>query len=97
MANYVFLLNWTEQGSKNVKDTHKREAAFAKAVQKFDVRVVQSYWTLGRYDLVMILEGPNDEAMTAAALSLGALGNVRTETLRAFNGEQIDKIVARMA
>jgi uncharacterized protein with GYD domain len=97
MATYVCLLNWTEQGGKNVKDTHKREAAFAKAVQKFDTRVVHSYWTLGRYDLVIILEGPNDEAMTAAALSLGALGNVHTETLRAFNGEEIDKIVARMA
>jgi len=96
MATYVCLLNWTEQGGKNVKDTHKREAAFAKAVQKLDIRVVQCYWTLGRYDGVMILEGPNDEAMTAAALSLGALGNVRTQTLRAFNAEEIDKIVAKM-
>jgi uncharacterized protein with GYD domain len=97
MATYVSLLTWTEQGGKNVKDTRKREAAFAKAAQKLGIKVLQAHWTLGSYDGVLVFEAPDDETATAAALSLGALGNVRTQTMRAFNAEEMDKIVGKMA
>jgi uncharacterized protein with GYD domain len=97
MATYVSLLTWTEQGGKNVKDTRKREATFAKAAQKLGIKVLQAYWTLGSYDGVLVFEAPDDETATAAALSLGALGNVRTQTMRAFNAEEMDKIVGKMA
>ena len=97
MATYVSLLTWTEQGGKHVKDTRKREAAFAKAAQKLGIKVLQAYWTLGSYDGLLLFEAPDDETATAAALSLGALGNVRTQTMRAFNAEEMDKIVAKMA
>jgi len=96
MATYVSLLTWTEQGGKHVKDTRKRETAFAKAAQKLGVKVLQAYWTLGGYDGVLLFEAANDETATAAALSLGALGNVRTQTMRAFNAEEMEKIVAKM-
>ena len=97
MATYVSLLTWTEQGGKHVKDTRKREAAFAKAAQKLGIKVLQAYWTLGSFDGVLLFEAPDDETATAAALSLGALGNVRTQTMRAFNADEMDKIVRKMA
>jgi uncharacterized protein with GYD domain len=96
MATYVSLLTWTEQGGKHVKETRKREAAFAKAAQKLGIKVIQAYWTLGSYDGVLLFEAPNDETATATALSLGALGNVRTQTMRAFNADEMEKIVAKM-
>jgi uncharacterized protein with GYD domain len=97
VATYVSLLTWTEQGGKHVKDTRKREAAFAKAAQKLGIKVLQAYWTLGSFDGVLLFEAPDDETATAAALSLGALGNVRTQTMRAFNADEMDKIVRKMA
>ena len=96
MPTYVSLLTWTEQGEKHVKETRKREAAFAKTAQKLGIKVLQAYWTLGSYDGVLVFEAADEETATAAALSLGALGNVRTQTMRAFTVNEIDKIVGKM-
>jgi uncharacterized protein with GYD domain len=65
--------------------------------QKLGVTVKEVYWTLGRYDVATILEAPDDAAVTALGLSIGALGNVRTETLRAFSAAEIGQILGRMA
>ena len=97
MATYISLLTWTEQGGKHVKETRKREAVFAKAAQKLGIKVLQAYWTLGSYDGVLIFDAADEETATAAALSLGALGNVRTQTMRAFNADEMEKIVGKMA
>src|SRR5262249_28468683 len=85
MARYVLLLKWTEQGIKNVKDTVKR-ASDAKALfEKARAKMTDCVWTLGPYDLVIKAEAPDDETMTAIAISLGKLGNVTTTTMRAFD------------
>jgi uncharacterized protein with GYD domain len=96
MPTYVSLLNWTQLGEKHVKDTRKREAAFAKSAQKLGVKVIAAYWTLGRYDGVLLFEAPDDETATAAALSLASQGNVSTQTMRAFTAEEMEKIVAKL-
>src|SRR5262245_44430189 len=76
MARYVMLLNWTEQGVKNAKDTVKRAAAARQAFEKGGAQLREIYWTLGQYDLVLIAEAPSDESITALSIQLGALGNV---------------------
>lgn len=96
MPTYISLIQWTEKGEKNVRDTAKREAAFAKSGQKLGIQVVQAYWTMGQYDGVLIFEAPDDETATAAMLSLGTLGNVSTQTMRAFTAAEMEKIVAKL-
>ncbi|MBI2239042.1 MAG: GYD domain-containing protein [Actinobacteria bacterium] len=95
MATFVSLVNWTEQGIKNFKDTAKRADAFAELVKKRGGSVKGIWWTLGEYDIVAVTEAPDDETATAVLLELGSLGNVRTQTLRAFDRDEIQGIVAK--
>ena len=97
MATYVTLLQFTDQGIRNVKDTTKRFEAAKELVKKAGVTFKDNYWTVGQYDSVAILEAPNEEAITSALLSVGSLGNVRTQTLRAFSAEEIGRILSKMS
>ncbi|MET8220579.1 GYD domain-containing protein [Streptomyces hirsutus] len=97
MPTYVTLLNWTDQGIRNYKDTAKRSEAFSAAAQKLKTKVLNLYWTVGSYDLVAVVEAPDDETATAVLLQLGGVGNVRTTTLRAFGREEMDRIIAKTA
>jgi uncharacterized protein with GYD domain len=96
MATYVLLLNFTDQGIRNVKDTAKRAEAFKKIADKAGAKVKEVYWTLGQYDGVLIFEAPEDATATALGLSLGSLGYVQTQTLRAFSAEEIGRILTNM-
>ncbi len=96
MATYVLLLNFTDQGIRNVKDTAKRAEAFKKIADKAGAKVKEVYWTMGQYDGVLIFEAPEEATATALGLSLGSLGNVQTQTLRAFSAEEIGRILAKM-
>ena len=97
MATYIVLANWTEQGVRTYADTTKRAAAAAQAAEKAGGRMTATYWTLGPYDFVGIFELANDEAATAFALAVGAQGNIRTTTMRAFDSSEMDAIIARAA
>lgn len=83
MAVYVVLVNFTDQGIRHVKQTTERAKALSNAAAKLGVKVKEIYWTLGSYDAVFIADASNDDTMTALALSVGSLGNIRTQTLRA--------------
>jgi uncharacterized protein with GYD domain len=96
MATYIALSNFTDQGIRNVKDTTKRADAVKDAAKKFGANMTQIYWTLGHYDLVAIIEAPDDKSATAFALAIGAAGNIRTETLRAFTKEEMNGILGKM-
>ena len=96
MPTYIALINWTSQGIAKVKDSPKRLDAGRKAFQKLGVEIKQAYSTMGRYDLVCIMEAPDDEAYAKATLSLGRLGNVTTETLKAFTEDEYRKIIGSL-
>lgn len=96
MASYVSLLQFTDQGIRNVKDTTKRAVAATELAGKMGVKFTDIFWTLGHYDLVIVAEAPDDETMTACALSLSSLGNVRTQTMRAFRARELDAILGKM-
>ncbi|MBR0907696.1 GYD domain-containing protein [Bradyrhizobium liaoningense] len=96
MATYVVLGNFTDQGIRNVKDSPKRAEAFKEIAKTFGVTVKEIVWTQGRYDVVTVLEAPDETAAMSLSLSLSALGNVRTETLRAFSAADMTKIVGKM-
>jgi uncharacterized protein with GYD domain len=96
MAHYILLANYTEQGVKGIKDTVKRTEAVKELAKKAGLAMKESYWTLGAFDVVALFEAPDDETMTAFALSAARLGNVKTQTLRAFSPEDMSGILAKM-
>jgi uncharacterized protein with GYD domain len=96
MATYVVLIHFTDQGIRGVKDSPKRAAAFKEAAKKAGVTVKAFYWTLGQYDMISILEAPDAETVTALGLSVGKLGNVRTETLPAFDKAGMEAILKKV-
>jgi uncharacterized protein with GYD domain len=93
MPTYISLLSWTQQGVAKVKDSPSRLDAGREAFKKFGVEIKDTYLTMGRYDLVCVIEGPNDEAVARALLTLGSQGNVQTETLKAWTEDEYRKIV----
>ena len=96
MPTYVSLINWTEQGIKNFRDTTKRAKDFTKLVEQGGGKVHELLWTVGEYDIVTIVEFPDDEAGLASLLQLGAGGSVRTKTMRAFNAKDVDAVIKRI-
>jgi uncharacterized protein with GYD domain len=97
MLNYVLLIDWAEQGIKNVKDTVKRAKSFEGAIEKAGGKSLGFYYTIGRYDMVAIVQAPTDEALASVLLSLGSLGNVRTETLKAFSTDEAANIIEKLS
>src|SRR5262245_55808423 len=97
MATYIALLQFTDQGIRNVKDTTKRAAAATAAAAKMGVKLTDLFWTLGHYDLVIVAEASDEEAITALMLKLGALGNVKSQTLRAFRTKEMEQILQKAA
>ena len=95
MATFVILINWTEQGIKTYRDTTARADAANGVAAKFGGRMVSIWWTNGPYDLVAVSEFPDAESATAFGLVLGAAGNIRTTTMRAFGADDISAIIAR--
>ncbi|HJZ31055.1 MAG TPA: GYD domain-containing protein [Hyphomicrobiaceae bacterium] len=96
MANYILLASYSEQGLKGIKETVKRTDAVRELAKKAGITMKESYWTLGRYDVVAVFEAPDDETMTAFSLSVARLGNVKTETLRAFSATEMASILGKM-
>jgi uncharacterized protein with GYD domain len=95
MATFISLVNFTDQGIRNVKDSPGRYEAFKALAEKVGGTVKGVYYTMGHYDMVLIVEGSDEAAMTAM-LKVGSLGNVRTETLRGFTLEEMKKIIGKM-
>src|SRR6516162_10161236 len=93
MATFITTVQFTEQGIKAVRDTCDRAAAFKAAARKMGVKVAGQYWTLGAFDGVLVLEAPDEATATAALLHLGALGNLRTQTARAFDAAEMRKVL----
>ncbi len=95
MATFVSLVNWTDKGIAAFKESPVRAARVAELASKHGGRMVNLYWTVGPYDLVGVFDMPDAESLTAMALEIGALGVVRTTTLRAFNEDEFKQIVAK--
>jgi len=96
MAKYVALLNWTEQGVRNAKDTVKRFEQARDAFQQMGVSFDTTLWTIGRYDIVAVLDAPDDETVAAAMVQLAGAGNLSTETLRGFTADEVGGILQKL-
>ena len=96
MPHYITLINWTDQGVKNVKEAPARFAAAKQAVEAVGGKLHSIFLTMGEYDLVTIGEAPNDEAYATILLALAGQGNIRSKTLKAFTEEEFGRIVGNL-
>ena len=97
MAKYILLTNWTEQGIKNVKDSPKRLDAGKELAKKFGGEIKKAYLTTGHFDMLIVMEMPDDEAAAKFVLNLGMIGNVRTTTLKAFSEDSYRSIMKSLS
>ena len=95
MPCYIALLKYTEKGAKQIKNSTSRAHQFDKLAEKAGVKVVGQYWTMGRFDGVLILSASDETKVLHMLTLLAALGNVRSQTMRAFVDSEFDEIVGR--
>jgi uncharacterized protein with GYD domain len=95
MPTYVSLIHWTDQGIKDYKESMSRAEDFTKLVESSGGRVRELLWTVGEYDIVSVVDMPDDETATAALLRVGSLGNVRSNTMRAFGADEMTTIMGK--
>src|SRR6516164_349813 len=96
MATYITLVQFTDKGIQAAKQTTERVAGWSSKVQSRGVSIKQMYWTLGHYDQVCIFEAPDDETAASVLLAADMLGNIRTQTMRAFTRKEMESILGKM-
>lgn len=93
MATFIVLLDYTDQGIRNLKDSPQRADAFNAFAEKMGVSIVGQYWTIGSHDGVLVMDAPTEEKAASVLLHLGTSGNVRTTTLRAFDWAEAQELI----
>src|SRR5918911_5513748 len=96
MSQYILLINWTEQGISKIKESSDRYNSFKASLEKVGGKLIGGYYTLGEYDVIIIIEAPNDEVVMSLMLKVGSAGNVRTKTLKAFTAEEGMNIIKNL-
>ena len=96
MTTYIVLINFTDQGIRNIKQIPEGIKAGTAAAEKLGIKVKNRYMVVGAYDAVIVADAPNDEAMATWALSVGSKGNIRTQTLRSFSADEVSIILAKI-
>ncbi|WP_027054804.1 GYD domain-containing protein [Mesorhizobium erdmanii] len=96
MTSYIVLMNWTEQGARNVRDSPKRLDAARKQLSDMGGSFKSFYLTMGEYDMVAVVEAPDDAVLARFSLMLAASGNIRTRTLKAFPEFAYREIIASL-
>lgn len=96
MPGYISLMKYTRQGVANIKDAPKRIADGRAAAERLGIRIVGVWVTMGEHDLVVVFDAPDEKIMSTFLLSLGSLGNVSTQTMRALSEEEFAEVVAKL-
>lgn len=96
MPTFVSLVKFTDQGARNAKDTLQRAAAFRNDVERRGGKLLSIYWTQGQYDIVTTIQAPDEQTAMATILAVASMGNVRTETLHAFDENEMQSILQKL-
>jgi uncharacterized protein with GYD domain len=97
MPTYVALIDWTDQGVRNFKESVDRYEAAQGQLDGLGVRFTDIHWTLGAHDIVGVVDAPDDESLAAGLLAVAGQGNIRTTTLRAFTADEMRTIIDKVA
>jgi uncharacterized protein with GYD domain len=93
MPHYIALVSFTDQGIRDVKNSIKRADRVRKLATKHKVKIRDIHWTMGKYDIVVTFDAPSDTALSAFTLENASLGNVRTETFRAYTRDEFANVL----
>jgi len=93
LPHYILLINWRKQGISKIKESSDRYNSFKTSLEKAGGKLIGGYYTFGEYDVVIIIEAPNDETVMSVMLKVGSAGNVITKTLKAFAAEEGFRII----
>ena len=96
MATYIVLGSWTNDGARAAKDTVARSEKARELIRGLGGEMQQLYWTMGRYDLVAIVEAPDDETASAISVGIASTGMVRIETMRAFSADEVTSLLRKL-
>ncbi|HVL45208.1 MAG TPA: GYD domain-containing protein [Acidovorax sp.] len=96
MVTFISLCTFTDQGIRSIKESTQRADMVREAASKFGSKMTHLYWTQGQYDLISIIESPDDSSATAFGLAIASAGNVRMQTLRAFNRDEMNHILSKL-
>ncbi|HLZ72242.1 MAG TPA: GYD domain-containing protein [Dehalococcoidia bacterium] len=96
MPAYIVLYRFTDQGRKDAKSTVQRAKEARAENERRGFKVNGLYWTQGRYDLVALVEAPDEQAMMAGLFNIAGAGNVHSETLRAFTEQEMEQIISKV-
>lgn len=96
MATYVVLAQFTDQGMRNIKNSAQRAGQAADMARSFGCEMKQIYWTMGQYDIVTVIEAPDEQSFMSFGFALGSAGNVRTQTLRAFSKDEFSACLGKL-
>jgi uncharacterized protein with GYD domain len=94
LPTYIGLVRWTNQGLQNLKQSPSRLDAGRKAFEAAGAKLKDFYMLMGQYDMMFVVEAPDDTTVAKAILGLTSKGNVQTETLRAFSEDEYRKILS---
>jgi uncharacterized protein with GYD domain len=95
MPTFLALIDWTEQGVKNFRETVDRYEAARGRFEELGVQLTHVYWTLGEHDIIAVAEADDEESMAAATLTLASQGNLRTTTMRALTTDEMRAVIAK--
>ena len=96
MNTYIILIRYTQQGMQTIKDSPVRLDAARKTFKAMGAELKSWFLLMGQYDAMVIAEAPDDDTIAKLALAVGALGNVSTQTVRAFTEDEYRKIIAAL-
>jgi uncharacterized protein with GYD domain len=96
MSTYIMLGRFTQQGIETIKEVPTRDAVAEQTIQAMGAELKGLYYVMGQYDFVAIIEAPDDETVAKLVIAIGSLGNVRTETLRAYTGDEFAQIITAL-
>ncbi len=93
MPTYVSLIQFTQKGIESIKESPKRLDTARKAFEAEGAKLKEFYLVMGEYDIVIVVDAPNDEVVAKVSLMLGSKGNVKTRTSRAFTESEYRKLI----
>ncbi len=96
MATYIVLAQFTDQGIRTIKNSPQRAGQVAEMAKSYGCEMKEVFWTLGQYDIVAVIDAPDDESFTTFGLAMGSAGNVRTQSLRAFTKNELASMIGKL-
>ena len=96
MPTYMTLIHYTQQGIQSIKDSPTRLDTAKALFKSMDAEIKSFYLAMGRYDVIVVSEAPDDETATKLVLTIGSTGAIRTETFRIFTEDEYRKLISEL-